>query len=174
VRLIEETHLAGPGVWVDASGEALEAALTIPGIGIKVNGTEAASLLGHAISDMETAWQVAAELRNQGPAIVALTLGAIGALMVSDEGGWWAQPPALRVVSAVGSGDAFLAGLVTALTAGKPQPDALRWAVAAGAANALVVGGGRFRLGDFHSALAATSAHRVPDAGPSSVFWTKP
>jgi fructose-1-phosphate kinase PfkB-like protein len=43
----------------------------------------------------------------------------------------------------VGSGDAFLAGLVVALDGGADWPDALRAALGAGAANAAVPGAGR-------------------------------
>jgi len=42
----------------------------------------------------------------------------------------------------VGSGDAFLGGLVAALDHGRELPDALRQATAAGAANAALPGAG--------------------------------
>jgi len=53
------------------------------------------------------------------------------------------------VVSTVGSGDSFLGGLLSALDAGKDWPEALRDAVAAGTANALSAGGGKFALQEF-------------------------
>jgi fructose-1-phosphate kinase PfkB-like protein len=55
------------------------------------------------------------------------------------------------VVSAVGSGDAFLAGLVSALDAGKGWPEALGDAVAAGTANTLLAGGGQFKFQEFEN-----------------------
>ena len=54
-------------------------------------------------------------------------------------------------MSTVGSGDAFLGGLVSALDRAKGWPDALRDAVAAGTANTLSVGGGRFTLEKFQA-----------------------
>jgi len=51
-------------------------------------------------------------------------------------------PPALKPISTVGSGDAFLAGLVVSLLRDIPLPEALRMAVACGSVNASHIGGG--------------------------------
>jgi hypothetical protein len=47
-----------------------------------------------------------------------VTLGAAGALLVTPAGRWHTQGPPVHVVSTIGSGDAFLGGLVSALTGG--------------------------------------------------------
>jgi fructose-1-phosphate kinase PfkB-like protein len=52
--------------------------------------------------------------------------------------------PLLEPVSTVGSGDVLLAAFLAAVVAGKPQEEALRAAVAAGAASTVEVGAGRF------------------------------
>ena len=77
-------------------------------------------------------------------------------MLVSETGSWHARPPALKTVSTVGSGDAFLAGLVVALAEGATEPESLRRAVAAGAANARSIGGGRFDLDEFNAILSQT------------------
>jgi 1-phosphofructokinase family hexose kinase len=130
-------------VWVDTSGPALGAALEVPGVAIKVNGSEAAGLVGSPIERPDQAAAAARALAGRTGGPVVLTLGGAGAVLADAAGTWHAQPPALRIVSTVGSGDAFLAGLVLSLTRGAPLPEALRRAAAAGAANALLVGGGR-------------------------------
>lgn len=56
-----------------------------------------------------------------------------------------------RGLSAVGSGDSFLGGLVNALDSGSDWAEALEGAVAAGTANTLSAGGGRFALQEFTS-----------------------
>ena len=66
--------------------------------------------------------------------MVALTLGADGALLVTKEHAFKAAPMKIDVVSAVGAGDSFLGGLVWALSAGQSPGDAFRVAVAAGSA----------------------------------------
>ncbi len=95
-------------------------------------------------------------LYRRGVNRVVITLGKLGAVMMSAEGLWQARPPAIKVVSAVGSGDSFLGGLVTALARNLPTPEALQWAVATGAANALAVGGGKIRQRDVEALYAQT------------------
>jgi 6-phosphofructokinase 2 len=66
--------------------------------------------------------------------MVALTLGDQGALLVTAERAWRAQPMKIEMVSTVGAGDSFLGGMVAALAAGKPLDEAFRVAMAAASA----------------------------------------
>ena len=66
--------------------------------------------------------------------MVALSLGADGACLVTPAGAWRAPAVDVAVHSTVGAGDSLLAGLLAALVAGEPAPEALRRAVAASAA----------------------------------------
>jgi fructose-1-phosphate kinase PfkB-like protein len=88
-------------------------------------------------------------LNERGLPACVITLGAAGAFLGTKEERWYAQGPSVRVVSTVGSGDSFLAGLVSALDRGSNWVEALRDAVAAGTANALSAGGGRFTMQEF-------------------------
>ena len=74
-----------------------------------------------------------------------VTDGEAGSAAVSREGGWRVPPPP-RGRYPVGSGDAFLGGLLAALVQEQPLPDALAQASAAGAANAAELGGGQLSL----------------------------
>ena len=65
---------------------------------------------------------------------MALTLGEKGALLVTAKRVWKAKPLDIEVVSAVGAGDSFVGGMVSALAAGKPIEEAFRIGVAAGSA----------------------------------------
>jgi len=153
--LVRDLAATGRPVWIDTSGAALAeaAGAAAPGsdlpaglpVGLKVNAAEAGSLLGRPVpeDDPRAAAAAADALRRHGPATVAVTLGAAGAVLADGAGAWVVRPPAVTAVSAVGSGDAFLAGLADALLAGLPAPEALRRAAACGAANALQVGGGQ-------------------------------
>jgi 1-phosphofructokinase family hexose kinase len=160
-RMIAAARASGTPAWIDSSGMALEAALTVAPTGIKINGAEAGALLHHAIDDVRPALAAAAALRQSGIGAVVLTLGRLGAILAHETGRWWAEPPIVPTVSAVGSGDAFLGGLVLALTDGMPLAEALRHGVAAGAANARSAGGGAFAQADFAAALAATIVRSV-------------
>jgi 1-phosphofructokinase family hexose kinase len=139
----------GKQVWVDTSGSALVAALTVPGLCIKVNGDEISEPLGFQVKDVRSAKRALSMLGERGMTACVITLGAAGALLATKEGRWHAKGPHVRVVSTVGSGDSFLGGLLSAMDAGKDWPEALRDAVAAGTANALSAGGGQFALQEF-------------------------
>ncbi len=133
--LVAGAQRAGKPVWIDTSGDALGDAVGA-GLGaIKINGPEAAALLGQAIDDVAEAAAAARAIRERGPCAVAITLGAAGAVMVADDGVWYAAPPPIAAVNPTGSGDSFLAGLVTAPD--DDLPGTLCWAVATGAAEAM-------------------------------------
>lgn len=154
--------LTDPGcpVWVDTSGEPLHAALRIAQgrFAIKVNGEEVSAILGSPARDVQSARAAARALRDRGAAAAVLTLGARGAVYAAEDGEWFAETAPIRPVSAVGSGDSFMAGLLLSFARGAPTGDALRCAAAAGAANALSPGSGIFSREDFKSALATSRA----------------
>ena len=144
-------------MWVDTSNAPLHATLPIRGITIKINGDEAGEILGKTVNTPELAVSAALEFQQRGTGNVVITLGKDGAVMVDSTGHWWAKPPVIRVKDPIGSGDSFLAGLVTAVANGETADVALKHAVAAGAANATTVGGGDFPLETFNQILAHTT-----------------
>ncbi|MFZ6027866.1 MAG: 1-phosphofructokinase family hexose kinase [Chloroflexota bacterium] len=156
-RLVQALNRARQQVWVDTSGASLKAAVQARPLAIKVNNFEAAALLGwREIKDVSDALHAARTIQNSGVSKVALTLGKAGAVLCSDAGAWHAKPPAIDIVCPVGSGDAFLAGLMTATGDQRPDPEALRCAVAAGSANALSIGGGKFTQEAFEQIFMST------------------
>ncbi|MGQ0603276.1 MAG: 1-phosphofructokinase family hexose kinase [Anaerolineales bacterium] len=146
-------------VLVDTSGPALLAALDARPTAIKINAHEAGALLGQAGDDIPSVTQMAQSLvRRYALKFVALTLAAKGAVWVTENRCWQATPPVIEATNTVASGDAFFAGMVTALSAGAAPEQALRSAVAAGAANALARGGARFQLNDYEAWLRETQS----------------
>ncbi len=143
-------------VWVDTSGQSLKAALEVRGVNVKVNAAELGEVLGAEISNVEQAVRAGARLHEQGISTFAVTLGKDGAVWVADGGIWVAQPQKIELVNSVGSGDAFLGGVAFALDAGNPPEVALRYGVAAGAANALHFGGGIAMQSEFKAMYEMT------------------
>lgn len=130
--ITERLQTAGSKVLLDASGVALDRALPARPWMIKINEAEAVAWAG---ADL-----IAAICRlRQWSEVVVVTRGAKGALLCSRAGSWQASPPPVPVKSAVGSGDAFSAGLAWALLSGYDLQSGLQAAVAAGAANAMAV-----------------------------------
>lgn len=150
----------GRPVWVDTSMPVLTGAFDAAPVAIKINADEAAVLLGRTLAgtkDLAAAARVIAD-RCAGP--VAITNGADPAVLLVENVLWQAVPPRTDVVSAVGSGDCFLAGLALALAEGAAPGEALRRAVAAGTANALEATAGHIDLSDVARLTAETRVDR--------------
>lgn len=136
-ELIRTAKRAGCVVLLDASGEPLSAALQSGPDAIKPNRQEAGAVLGKTIQSIPEAVEAGRALRQQGPDTVLLSLGAEGAMAVHEQT-LLATAPHVQAVSAVGSGDSFLAGWAFATAQRLPLEDRLRLAVACGTANCLV------------------------------------
>jgi 1-phosphofructokinase family hexose kinase len=139
-RLAGVARAAGCRVVVDCDGEPLRLAAEAGCDLLVPNQHEAARLAGRDVPDAAAAAEAARVLAARGTPLVAVTLGAEGAVFVAGTSAVTARAPALDDGSAVGAGDAFLAGLLLALRDGVGQGDALRRAVAAGSATLLSSG----------------------------------
>ncbi len=148
IALIEAARAASTKVFVDTSGEALrESAKARPDF-VKVNRAEAEALVGRPLATAQEMVQAAREIVDGGAASAAITLGREGLIWLEHKGGplWQARPPRLKAISAVGSGDATLAGFAHAAAQGIGGEDALRLATACGAANCVALAPGRIEL----------------------------
>ena len=105
------------------------------------------------MTDINSALFAARVLLERKIKNVIITMGKLGAVLVCQEGAWYAEPPTVEAVSSVGSGDAFLAGLLIGISQMRPSSELLRMAAAAGAANTLSLGGGNFKLDDYLSII---------------------
>lgn len=132
----------GIRVAVDASGDLLRCASEAGPDLLKPNNYELASIAGCDPDDDADLREAARLVVDRGVGAVALTLGGRGSVYMDRTGGWAAQAPTIRFVSAVGSGDAYLAALLWAMGKGSSAPECLRLAVGAGSANAEVSGAG--------------------------------
>jgi tagatose 6-phosphate kinase len=139
LQLMRRAREAGKRVSLDTSGEALQAALAGGPDLLKPNEDEAAWVLGQSVTP-ETLVPALTALLARGAKAVALTLGARGAAVATRDEAWFYTAPAIDVVNPIGSGDSFLAGLLSALEAGRTLEEAGRLAVACGTANAAVAG----------------------------------
>jgi 1-phosphofructokinase family hexose kinase len=148
VALLQEANRINLPVLIDSYGIQVKRVFNLVPALLKINQHEAAELTGLRVNKPSEAIQAARNLQKQGIAQVVITLGKLGAVGLTAQGESfsWASPPVTPVVSAVGSGDALFAGIAMGLAKGWYLPEALRWGVAAGAANTLQIGAGRFEL----------------------------
>jgi 1-phosphofructokinase family hexose kinase len=147
---------------LDAKGPSLLAALRAADRGrliAKLNRDEFASTVGADLSDDTT---LHAAMRHHAPKSgwLIVTLGKSGALALADGRLLRATPPTLQPISAVGSGDAFTAGLVAGLPRGPEY--ALRLASACGAANALTPHSGHLTRADVLRLLDQAKVEELP------------
>lgn len=152
--LIEALLATGTPVWLDMSGTALARGLEARPTGIKINNDEAGNLLGRQLLYLDDVYDGAAALRREGVETVVITLGNRGAVLSCPAGEYHLRAPVVQAINSLGSGDAFLGALLVAQAQGRDAQTALAWAIAAGAANTLSPGGGRFARADFDDLLA--------------------
>jgi len=125
----------GAKMVIDTSGPALAAALAEGVTLIKPNQNELSDFVGKGLDNDADRIAACRKLIDAGRTqMVALTLGEEGAMLVTRERALRAEPMRIEVASAVGAGDSFLGGLVTALAKDAPLEEAFRLAVAAGSA----------------------------------------
>jgi 1-phosphofructokinase family hexose kinase len=144
---IRELNRRGVRTAIDAEGEPLRLGVEAEPFLVSPNEREAEALVGqefHEESDFAQALDDIAELGARN-------------VLIAEQGGCFAlfreererrrfrvTAPQLEVVSPVGSADVVLAGFIAAHLAERPLEEALRSAVAVGAASKLAVGAGRF------------------------------
>lgn len=134
--LVERLQARGMRCLLDASGAALRHGMAAKPYALTPNRDELEALTGIRIAGLEHGVDALATLRNSGIAAPLLSLGDAGALLATEHGTWHAHAPVAAPVNAIGSGDCLLAGFATALQRGLDDREALRLAVACGAANA--------------------------------------
>jgi len=131
----------GSQVIVDASGDALKMALEEGVYLIKPNIREFSRLLGQEkIGESEILDKGKKIVSACKCEIIVVSLGAGGALLLSDELVERMIPPAVPISSKVGAGDSMVAGIVLALSRGKPLREAVLYGLAAGSAAVMTPG----------------------------------
>ncbi len=139
-EIIDLAKSRGVKTLLDADGDVLAHGLEANPTVISPNQPEAERLLGRAIITRSQSLEAVERIHAMGPESVILSLGSRGALGLSSEGVFEALPPRVDSLCPIGAGDALAAAFVWALDKKKPFADALRWAVAAGTASAMLPG----------------------------------
>ncbi|MBM4014809.1 MAG: hypothetical protein FJ293_07585 [Planctomycetes bacterium] len=130
-QFVAAARAAGRTVVLDAYGPAAQAAATVPPHWLRANLDELRTTWGVSGSDDLEPFR-----RRLGVDGVVISDGPRALHCVTAARHLVAQPPPVREVSAVGSGDALTGAFALALERGLPLDEALRWGAAAGAANA--------------------------------------
>lgn len=144
--LVKEARASGMRVALDAEGEPLRLALMAGPEIVKVNVAEARDLLGAPATSRGDALNACTKLRELAGGddhAGIVTRGTEGVVVAAPDGRRYEGVHHERGRYPVGSGDAFLAGLVVGLQRDERWRAALRLALGAAAANAELPGAGK-------------------------------
>lgn len=120
---------------LDTSGPALEKAVNEGIYLLKPNIGELAKLSGIEWLEPDGVEAAARRLIEQGKVVlVAVSMGAAGALLISKEASYKVLAPEVEKRSTVGAGDSMVAGMVYMLSQGKTLEEVIRFGVACGTA----------------------------------------
>ena len=144
-RLVTDLRKIGVTTVLDSEGDALLLGTRAEPTIVSPNELEAEELVGHEFSDDQDRLTGLHEIAELGAGEVIMTM-ASGCLALLGESGdrnlYRATLDPLEPVSAVGSGDAFLAGYVAARYGGSSPEECLRFGVACGAESTQHFGAG--------------------------------
>jgi fructose-1-phosphate kinase PfkB-like protein len=133
---------------IDADGEPLRLALAAEPALVFPNQREAEALVGNEFQTDEDFQHALSAIEAMGARGVVITLKtgcyALLAAGKTKPRMFRAWIPRIEAVSTVGSGDAFLAGFLSAHQAGEAADQCLKLGLACGAANTQTVGAGVF------------------------------
>jgi len=123
---------------VDTSGEALRQALESGVFLIKPNLKELAFLVNEETLHIEQVEKASKTLINKYKCEIVITsLGAEGAMLVTNSTSLRIIPPKVSVQSTVGAGDSMLAGIIMGLCNEKTMVESVQYGVACGTAATL-------------------------------------
>ncbi len=150
-HLTELAKQHGVRVVLDANGPALAQALQVGVYLFKPSLRELRDLTGQDLADQVSQIAAARQLIQSGQAeVVAVSLGADGAMVVSADQVWRARAVQVNVQTTVGAGDSFVAGMLWALSRGDGLLKAFQFGMASGAAALLSPGTSLSQAADVH------------------------
>jgi 1-phosphofructokinase family hexose kinase len=145
IRELARRHI---NVALDTDGEPLLLGVEAEPFIVTPNQAEAEALVGQEFHDDEDFRLALDSIADMGARNVLITTDQGCVALLREERGeptrYRAVAPRVDPVSTVGSGDVLLAAFVAARQAGRSHEEALRAAVAAGAASTLEAGAGSF------------------------------
>ncbi|MDQ3440514.1 MAG: 1-phosphofructokinase family hexose kinase [Planctomycetota bacterium] len=156
-QCVRQASAHGVQTIVDATGEPLRHALAAQPYVVKPNRGEIGNTLGVDTSSDEGLRDAMKQLVAQGAEWVVVTTGGDSVIVSNGRAFWRVTVPHVDVVSPIGSGDSFAAGLAVGILRGQPVDEACILATACGAANAMTPAPGFVRPADVERLQRAIS-----------------
>lgn len=135
--LIEQVKREGVKTVLDAEGDLLLEGIKAKPYFIKPNLFEFENAFKTNFSNNNDVVNVAKRIIDNGVSIVCVSMGKVGAIIVSQDEAWFAPGSKLNVKGVQGAGDSLVAGICIAMKRGYDIKEMLRYGVAA--ANASLI-----------------------------------
>lgn len=128
-------------VIVDVSGPPLKSVIEEGVYLIKPNLGEFQALVGRELKDEDQIKEAALKfIKNRCCQAIVISIGAGGALLVSDQTAEFKRPPTVPIKSKVGAGDSMVAGIVLSLARGESLKNSFYYGIASGSAAVMTPG----------------------------------
>ncbi len=150
---VAAANAAGKLSVLDATGGPLAAALSKRPTVVKPNRSELRQTVNLPVETDDELKAAIRALLSGGPGWAVVTGGAKETIASDCNSFWKVSTPGVEVVSPIGSGDSFAAGLAAGLAEGQDVPRACRLAAACGSANAMTALAGHLRKADIDALI---------------------
>ncbi len=165
-EMVNALRRQGARTVIDAQGEMLAQAVAARPFLIKPNRAELEQLIQRRLDNPRAVVEAAQAVCDQGVEWVCVSLGADGAVLVSEEQAVLGVAPHVKVASTVGAGDSMVGALVHAFSRGDTPEDALRLALACGSGTAAQPGTELFDPRALPDLLSRTQVSNWQDESP--------
>lgn len=134
-RLIEQANKYSIRTILDSSGEVLELGIKARPYMIKPNLRELSTYFGRSFTQEDQIIAACKEIINKGIKVVVTSLGAQGALLVTENKAYRAHPFSITIANTIGSGDSMVAGISAGIDDNKPIEECFRLGCACATSN---------------------------------------
>ncbi|PYG88163.1 1-phosphofructokinase/tagatose 6-phosphate kinase [Ruminiclostridium sufflavum DSM 19573] len=134
-KLIKEANKLGVKTILDASGEILKQGISAEPYLIKPNLRELSEYFDMQFTTEAQILEACKGIINKGVKVVVTSMGAEGALLVSENTAYKAYPVDVNVINTIGSGDSMVAGISYGIAEGLPVKECFRLGAACAASN---------------------------------------
>lgn len=133
-ELIGITRKTGAQVVCDFEGQTLIDSLEFQPLLVKPNNHELGDIFGVELTSLDEIEKYAREILAKGAQNVIISMAGDGALLVTQDGAYFAKPIKGTVKNSVGAGDSMVAGFTGEFVRSGDAVEAFKWGVACGTA----------------------------------------
>lgn len=153
--------LEGKKIVLDSAGDSLLHGIKEKPYLIKPNLPEIEAIVRKELKTLRGIREAALFLMEYGAQNVIVSMGKLGAVLITGSKTLFAPALAVEARSTVGAGDAMIGGVMMGLENGLPLEEAFRYGVAAGAASVMTDGTGLLHKEDFDALVPKVTVQEV-------------